>query len=203
VRPWFNYHYSREELEEWVPKEKNVSKGVEKVYGYFNSHYHGYAAENCIGILEMLNGGNPEQTRVKDKIIQYNLKKRPLVYERRLEEYLTPLSELGVEDLLLKMTDRARFDRAKKIRDEELTIEKSTERRIEAKIRDYFIQIDLEKKTLTHDCDDWRKGLRIRRICKHIGKLFLQLPSETSTPLLEDMIKEKDKWRFRVPLSPT
>lgn len=78
---------------------------------------------------------------------------------------------------------------------------KSTERRIEAKIRDYFIEINLEKRTLTHNCDDWRKGLGIRRICKHIGKLFLQLPSETSTSILEDMIKEKDKWRFHVPLN--
>jgi len=201
VRPWYNYHYSREELEEWVPKVKNVSKRVEKVYGYFNNHYHGYAAENCIEILEMLNRAKPEQTHVKDKIIQYNLEKKPLVYERRLEDYVIPLSELGVEDLLLKMTDRARFDRAKKIRDEELIIEKSTERKVEAKIRDYFIQIDLEKRILAHNCDDWRKGLGIRRVCKHIGKLFLQLPSETSTSILEDMIKEKDKWRFRLPLS--
>jgi hypothetical protein len=80
-------------------------------------------------------------------------------------------------------------------------LRKSTERRIEAKIRDYFIEINLEKRTLTHNCDDWRKGLGIRRICKHIGKLFLQLPSETSTSILEDMIKEKDKRRFHVPLN--
>lgn len=124
VRPWYNYHYSKRELEEWVPRVKKVSKKVEKVYGYFNNHYHGYAAENCIEILEMLNTSKPEQTRIKEKIIRYNAKKRPLVYGRKLEEYLIPVSELGVEDLLLKMTDKARLNRAKKIKDEELTIEK-------------------------------------------------------------------------------
>ena len=201
VRPWYNYHYSKKELEEWVPKVKKVSKEVYKVYGYFNNHYHGYAAENCIEILEMLNAASPEQTSVKEKIVKYNLKERPLAYERKLEEYTIPISKLGVEDLLLKMTDKARLDRAKKIKDRELTVKKASDRKIEAEIRDYFIEIDLKKRTLTHNCDDWRKGLGIRRICKHIGKLLLQLPPETSSTILEDIIKQKDKWRFRVPLN--
>jgi uncharacterized protein YecE (DUF72 family) len=199
VRPWYNYHYSREELEEWVPKVKTVRKKVDKIYGYFNNHYHGYAAENCIEILEMLKAANPKQTRVKEKIIRYNLKKRPLAYERTLEEYTTPLSELGVEDLLLKMSDKARLDRAKKIKDQELIIKKATDTRIEATIRNYTIEIDLKKRTLTHNCDDWRKGLGIRRICKHIGKLFLQLPSEKAVTILQDILKQKDEWQFRIP----
>lgn len=200
VRPWYNYHYSREELEEWVPRVKKVSKKVDKVYGYFNNHYHGYAAENCIEILEMLNAAKSEQTRVKEKIIQYNLKKRPLAYERKLEEYTLPFIELDLEDLLLKMTDKARLNRAKKIKDKELTIKKASYNRIKAEIRDYIIDIDLKERTLTHNCEDWRKGLGIRRICKHIGKLFLQLPSETSIPILQDIIRHKDRWRFRIPL---
>lgn len=200
VRPWYNYHYSREELEEWVPRVKKVSKKVENVYGYFNNHYHGYAAENCIEILEMLNASNPRQTKVKEKIIRFNLKKRPLAYERKLEEYIEA-PELDVEGLLLKMTDKARLDRAKKIKDNELEIKRVSGTKIEAKIRDYIIEIDLKNRTLTHDCDDWRKGLGIRRMCKHIGKLFLQLPSEKSTSILQDVIKQKDKWRFRVPLN--
>ncbi len=201
VRPWYNYHYSKQELEEWIPRVKKVSKKVDKVYGYFNNHYHGYAAENCVEILEMLNAAKPEQTSIKEKIIEYNLKKRPLTYERKLEEYATPISELGVEDLLLKMTDKARLDRAKKIKDKELIIKKATKSNIKAEIRDYIIEIDLKKRTLTHNCDDWRKGLGIRRMCKHLGKLFLQLPTETSTSILEDIIKQKDKWRFEVPLN--
>ena len=81
VRPWYNYHYSKEELQEWVPKVKKVGGKVEKVYGYFNNHYHGYAAENCIEILEMLNAAKPPQSEVKQRIIKYNLKERSLAYE--------------------------------------------------------------------------------------------------------------------------
>lgn len=199
VRPWYNYHYSMPELEAWVPKVEAISKKVDKVYGYFNNHYHGYAPENCIEILEMLNAAKPEQTRVKEKIIQYNLRKRPLAYERKLEDFGIGVPELSVEDLLLKMTDKARVSRAKAIKDNELTIKSTTDEKIEAEIRDYTIEIDLKKKTLTHNCDDWRKGLGIRRICKHIGKLFFQLPSEQATAILKDILKEKDEWQFRVP----
>ncbi len=199
VRPWYNYHYSTEELEEWVPRVKGISAKVDKVYGYFNNHYHGYAAENCVEILEMLNAAKPKQMTIKEKIIKFNLKQRPLVYERKLEDFGIGVREPSVESLLLKMTDKARLDRATKIEDEELTVNEATGRRIEAEIRNYIIEIDLQKRTLTHNCDDWRKGLGIRRLCKHIGKLFLQLPSETSVSILKDIIKQKDKWRFLVP----
>jgi len=134
-------------------------------------------------------------------MIRYTLKKSPRVYEHKLEECLIPVSELGVEDLLRKMTDRARLNLAKEIEDEELTIKRSTERRIEVEIRDASIEIDLEKRTLTHNCADWRKGLRIRKICKHIEKFFFRVPSEISTSVLEDIITQKEKWRFRVPLN--
>lgn len=53
-KPWFNYRYSKEELEPWIPKVKATSKKVKKVYGYFNNHFHGYAPENCLQVLEML-----------------------------------------------------------------------------------------------------------------------------------------------------
>ena len=53
-KPWFNYKYSEEELKPWIPKVKAASKKVKKVYGYFNNHFHGYAPENCLQVLEML-----------------------------------------------------------------------------------------------------------------------------------------------------
>ncbi len=196
-RPWYNYHYSKEELEKWVPKVKAVGKKVEKIYGYFNNHYHGYAAENCIEILEMLKAANSKQTNVKEKIIQYNLKIRPLTYERKLEDVTSDLSELGVEELLLKTTDRARANRAKKIKDEELIINKISIKEIKAEIRSYSIKIDLDRRILTHDCQDWLKGLGVKRICKHVAKLFLQLPAEKSTNILRDLIEQKDKWQFQ------
>ncbi len=197
VRPWYNYHYDQHELEEWVPKVKKVSKQVKRVYGYFNNHYHGYAPENCIQVLEMLSAASPEQVSIKDKIIQYNTEEKPLVYERKLEDFGIGVPTPSVKGLLLKMTDIGRLNRAEKIKNEELIVKKETDEEIKAAIRDYIIEIDLKEQTITHNCDDWGKGLGMKRLCKHVGKLFLQLPSEKSIAILKGIIERKDNWQFR------
>jgi uncharacterized protein YecE (DUF72 family) len=68
---WFDYSYKREELEPWIPKLKEVSKQVKTVYGYFNNHYHGYAVENCLQVMEMLGLLNEVQVETKKRIEEY------------------------------------------------------------------------------------------------------------------------------------
>ena len=67
---WYNYRYSKEELESWVPKLKDMSQSTD-IYGYFNNHYHGYAPENCIDVLEMLGIATPEQKETRQRISNY------------------------------------------------------------------------------------------------------------------------------------
>ena len=69
-KPWFNYLYRAEELEPWIPKVLEVSDQVKTVYGYFNNHFHGYAPENCLGLIERINGLNPEQTEAKKRLLK-------------------------------------------------------------------------------------------------------------------------------------
>jgi uncharacterized protein YecE (DUF72 family) len=64
-KPWFDYRYSKEELDEWVPKIKESASKVKKIYGYFNNHFHGYAPENCLQLLEKLGLLTPEQKKIK------------------------------------------------------------------------------------------------------------------------------------------
>lgn len=66
--PWFDYRYKIEELEPWIPKLKQTSDKVKKIFGYFNNHFHGYAVENCLQILEMLGIQTPEQEEAKKKV---------------------------------------------------------------------------------------------------------------------------------------
>jgi uncharacterized protein YecE (DUF72 family) len=66
-RPWFDYQYSKEELDPWVPKVEEASRRVKKVVGYFNNHFHGYAPENCLYLLERLGLLSEEQKRAKEK----------------------------------------------------------------------------------------------------------------------------------------
>jgi uncharacterized protein YecE (DUF72 family) len=84
---WYDYHYGADELSEWVPKIEKTQEKVNKVYGYFNNHFHGYAVENCVEILEMLDAAKPEQRKVKEKIAQYNTQKKPLMRKKTLDEF--------------------------------------------------------------------------------------------------------------------
>jgi uncharacterized protein YecE (DUF72 family) len=74
-KPWFDYKYTSEELEKWIPKVKKTTKKVEKIYGYFNNHYHGYAAENCLQLIERLGllTINQKNAKARTKNKQSNL----------------------------------------------------------------------------------------------------------------------------------
>jgi len=85
--PWYDYEYNNDELREWVSHVEEARGMVDKVYGYFNNHFHGYAVENCIEILEMLNEARPEHGRIKKRIVKYNKRKRPVMREKTLDEF--------------------------------------------------------------------------------------------------------------------
>ncbi len=52
--PWFDYRYSNEEIDAWVPRIQESAGKVKKVVGYFNNHFHGYAPENCLHLIKRL-----------------------------------------------------------------------------------------------------------------------------------------------------
>jgi len=67
-RLWYDYRYDAQELTPWIPKIKDAAKNVNKVYGYFNNHFHGYAVENCLQVLEMLGKLTPRQREAQTRI---------------------------------------------------------------------------------------------------------------------------------------
>jgi uncharacterized protein YecE (DUF72 family) len=67
-----DYKYSNEELEAWVPKVQESTKKVKRIYGYFNNHYHGYAPENCLQLIEKLGLLSEEQKKRKQTILLKN-----------------------------------------------------------------------------------------------------------------------------------
>jgi len=69
-KPWFDYRYKDEELDEWVPKVDRAAEKVKRVYGYFNNHFHGYAPENCMTLLGKLGLLTDKQIKAKRKINQ-------------------------------------------------------------------------------------------------------------------------------------
>jgi uncharacterized protein YecE (DUF72 family) len=190
TNPWYNYRYSDEELQEWIPRIKEVKDKVDKIYGYFNNHYHGYAVENCIEILEMLNIATPNHKRAKEKIINYSLR------NKKLDDFGFGIKQESIEGRLFNLTEIHRFERGKSIDDKEIDIQINTDSIIEATISNYIIKFDLNKKIISHDCVDWVKGLGMKRLCKHIVKFFLFIPKVKAKKILTDLEDRKKLWIF-------
>lgn len=71
TRPWYNYRYGDAELDAWKPKVDEISTKTKKVYGYFNNHFHGFAVENVLKMLEKVGGASPQQKEVLKKVTGY------------------------------------------------------------------------------------------------------------------------------------
>jgi len=54
TKPRYNYLYSKEELQPWVNKVKQISSETSVVRGYFNNHYGARAVVNAIEFKQML-----------------------------------------------------------------------------------------------------------------------------------------------------
>jgi len=50
----YDYLYSRDELDEWVPKVKRLASSAGHTYLFFNNHYQGKAAQNAQLFADML-----------------------------------------------------------------------------------------------------------------------------------------------------
>jgi uncharacterized protein YecE (DUF72 family) len=196
-KPWYDYQYSEEELKRWVPRITKVQDRVTKIYGYFNNHFHGYAVENCIEILEMLNIATPLQKKAKERLHRHHIQNKPLTFEKKLEEF-RGMPEMPLETHLLHLADQQRLKRGMKIRDEEVTFQKKSDEKIIIQIRNYLIEIDLKVKSIKHNCDDWQKGLGIKRFCKHLVKIFLIMASEESMRILTDITENMHEWQFQL-----
>jgi len=71
MRPWYNYRYSDKELENWVPKVKEVNSRVKKTFGYFNNHFKGFAVENSLRMMEKLGVSNPQQQEARERATKF------------------------------------------------------------------------------------------------------------------------------------
>ncbi len=188
---WYNYHYSKDELAAWIPKLKELSQNVD-IYGYFNNHYHGYAPENCIDVLEMLGMATPEQIEMRQRISGYwKGKVTAKVVPRMLSDFFEQEKE-DVTTLLSGYIDASRLEKAREIKDIEI-FELDMDKII-ADVRGYSIYIDLDKRFILHDCGDWRRTAREKRFCKHVGALILALPEDAARGVLEGI--KRQQWEF-------
>ncbi|MBM3291828.1 DUF72 domain-containing protein [Candidatus Bathyarchaeota archaeon] len=193
---WYDYEYNEKQLKEWVPKIEETRSKTKKTYGYFNNHYNANAVKNAVEMLQMMNSSTEEQNQILDKIITNREK------PKKIDSNIQPLTsyslgdiDLSISDRIMRFTDSSRLARAEAIEDE-LKIIQSSNKQIKAEIKDYFIDIDIENKSIRHNCDDWQKGILQKRMCKHVNLLFLKLQPALSKKILDKMWEDREDWKF-------
>jgi len=192
-RTWYNYRYQREELEPWVIKVLEVTNKVNKVYGFFNNHFHGYAIENCVEILEMLGEANKEQKKIKERVTRYL--ESQVENPKTLESFIVIKDTSDFESILLSLIDRSRLNRAKELSDTDVEI-KESDHQIIGRIRNYIFVINEREQKIVHDCNDWKKRSIEKKLCKHMGKIFLSLLQDLSRRIISNIIENRDTWSF-------
>jgi uncharacterized protein YecE (DUF72 family) len=70
-RPWYDYRYTQQQLQDWVPKIREVQANTKKTFGIFNNHFHGYAPENCIQTMQMLGIATPIHLKTIKRLQSY------------------------------------------------------------------------------------------------------------------------------------
>ena len=197
-RPWYDYEYKKKELEDWVPRVREVESAAKTTYGYFNNHFHGYAVENALEILSMLGKLTPAQeealSRVKEHLQQPRAKTISLGEWAQGGDKRVQLVEI-----LSSLMGETRLARTFTIAENDVHIRSVSKNRVEAKIRDYNIVMDRIAKKIIHDCPDWTRSIDNHKLCKHVGKLLLTLPEETGYDWATTIQSGIEKWRFMNP----
>jgi uncharacterized protein YecE (DUF72 family) len=194
-RPWFDYRYKKDELEPWVPKVQEASGKVEKVYGYFNNHYHGYAVENCLQVLEMLGALTPEQGQAMSHVERYfsSVVKKAKTSVGTLDQWTTE----SLSSVLEEFAGKERIRRAREIKDDEVQVEELSDSVLKASVREYHVLIDIPNKTILHDCADWNRVSAEKKLCKHLVKLILYVDSDRALKILNKIRSEIEDWEFK------
>jgi uncharacterized protein YecE (DUF72 family) len=206
--PWYDYRYSREELQAWVPRVEEMAAKAKVTYGYFNNHYHGYAPENCLEVLEMLGQATPLQ---RESLRRMREAREGIVRTATGRVRAVTLEAFGggpgpaaapttytVEDLLGEFLDGGRILRAKGIGAEEVELSSAGDV-LEGRVHGYAVTIDPFERLVMHDCDDFRRRAARGLFCKHLGRFFLSLPPVRAETILRAMAGDRAKWRFLVP----
>jgi hypothetical protein len=109
------------------------------------------------------------------------------------------LSKLDLETLLQRFLGNARLERARSIPDSLVSMSGLEQDLIFGKVKRYLVRIDLKNRVITHDCDDWKKNMRSKLMCKHLGKVFLTIGNRRATMILREVLSEIDDWTFNAP----
>jgi len=140
--------------------------------------------------------------RINQALKKYEKQTGSAIQHKRLTPKVSSPDDAGklsLRQLLRLFLGDARLKRATEIDSSLVLIQKSDQDQIDARVKDYVVQINFKNKTIVHDCEDWRKNMESKNMCKHLGKLLLTLDPIKATELLRRIIENKDQWTFTAP----
>jgi len=126
---------------------------------------------------------------------------RPRIYRRRplKRPSIDELNKLDLEGLLQRFLGNARLERGRLIPDNLVSLSGLEDNVISGNVKQYKVKIDLKNNAITHDCDDWKKNMRSKLMCKHLGRAFLVIGDRRATTILRRILSEIDDWTFSAP----
>ncbi|UNQ74109.1 DUF72 domain-containing protein [Infirmifilum sp. NZ] len=190
-RPWYYYHYTIEELREWVPRLQKLAENTRLLLGYFNNHFRGFAPHNALQMLALLGMLDRERREMLERMDKY-FSSAP---RNELERAQRAVASGDLETILKVLAGEKRFARGLEIDDREVAFEVLGDS-VKGRVKNYVIDIDIKGKRIYHDCEDWKKQVESKRFCKHMVKLFLKMPREVAVKLLVDIVSNVDEWEF-------
>lgn len=82
---WYDYTYSKEELEPWVSKLQEIESKAPVTYAYFNNHYSAGAPRNALEFLQM----KEEMTEMQQKALSRIERRSREALRSRITDYFS------------------------------------------------------------------------------------------------------------------
>ncbi len=146
----------------------------------------------------MLGEANKEQKKIKERVTKYLESQVEKTNPKTLESFIVLKDTSDIESILLSLIDRRRLNKAKELKDTDLEI-KESDHQISGTIRNYIFVINEQERKIIHDCNDWKNINSKKKLCKHMGKIFLSLPRDLSKKIVNNIIENLARWSFESP----
>jgi hypothetical protein len=194
-------------LQRVTPKSQSQYADPENWRYPLHTHWHARAARRYFDDWSNRGKYREEERayidwRINQALKKYEKQTSSTKQDKRLPPKVSSHDDAGklsLRQLLRQFLGDARLKRATEIDNSLVLIQKSDQDQIDARVKDYFVQINFKNKTIVHDCEDWRKNMDSKNMCKHLGKFLLTLDPIKATELLRSIIENKEQWTFIAP----
>lgn len=188
-------------MEEWVPRVREVTGKAKRTLGYFDNHFHGYAPENTLQMMQMLGVVTPHGDAALSRVRLRGREREIAAEPKGLEAWTAPIIEKGVENLLLNFAALEILDAARSIPESDLSLGEDSGRHLAAYVGATTVDVDLEQQTIIHRCPIWAESISEKKFCPHVVRVFMIIDPARARSILSLLRSTLDEWKFESKLT--